>query len=167
MRIAFAFLSLIFAAAPALAVDNPKNIGTFNSWSVWKYKQKARNRCFIYSNPAKSMPAKLDHGLVSFFIRSTQRTELRSEASLQVGYPLKEKQEARLVVDGEKFRLFASGKGAWLAKGGTRERDLLEAMKVGKTMTITARSARGNETGYVFPLAGVTEAMKRLRTVCP
>ena len=95
------------------------------------------------------------------------RKDLRSEASLQVGYPFKEGSEARLVIDGAAFRLFTSDRGAWLATGAEREQDLLEAMKAGRSMTITALSARGNETRYEFPLAGVTDALKRLRAVCP
>lgn len=163
----FALLSLLLACAPALASENPKNIGAYKGWTVWKYSQKARSRCFIYANPSKATPKGLDHGLVSFFVRSTSRAEVKSEASLQVGYRFKAGQEVSVVVDGETFRMITEDKGAWLAKGGARERDLVEAMKGGKTMTVSARSRRGNATSYVFALAGVTDALKKMRTVCP
>lgn len=165
LRVAFALFPLLLAA-PALA-QAPKTLGSYKGWSVWQYSDGGRSRCFIYATPDKATPPTLDHGLVSFFVRKTVRPEIKSEASLQVGYPFKERSEAQVAIDGEKFRMLTQEKGAWLAKGGAREGELLEAMKVGRTMTVTARSARGNETAYVFTLAGVTDAMKRLRSACP
>lgn len=167
IRTAFVTLSLILVASPAYAAKSPSNVGTYKSWSVWEYTEKSAKRCFIYANPTNASPDRLDHGLVSFFVRSTVRKDLKSEASFQVGYPFKEGSEARLVIDGASFRLLTSDKGAWLATGAEREQELLEAMKSGRSMTITALSARGNETRYEFPLAGVTDAVKRLRAVCP
>ncbi|MGA0533030.1 invasion associated locus B family protein [Hansschlegelia sp. KR7-227] len=165
-RNVIAALSLVFFVTPASGAANPQKIGTFKDWTVWKYTQTSRKRCFIYSNPTRSEPRRLDHGLVSFFVRSTVRKDVASEASLQVGYPLAPGSEAVLDVDGGKFRLATSGKGAWLVKP-ERERELLDALRKGSTLTVSARSARGNRTTYAFSLAGVTDAMGRLRQACP
>ena len=166
LRNIVAALSLIFFVTPVLSAANPQNIGAYKDWSVWKYANKSRNRCFVYSNPVKSEPKRLDHGLVSFFVRSTLRRDVDSETSLQVGYALAPGSEARLDIEGRKFRLVTFGNGAWLAKP-ERESELLDAMRKGSKLTVSARSKRGNRTTYAFSLSGITEAMSRLKQACP
>ncbi|PZQ87254.1 MAG: hypothetical protein DI534_15165 [Leifsonia xyli] len=166
LRNIVAALSLIFFVAPVLSAANPQNIGAYKDWSVWKYTNKSRKRCFVYSNPVKSQPKRLDHGLVSFFVRSTLRKGVASEASVQVGYALKPGSEARVDVDGRRFSLSTSGNGAWLTKP-ERERELVDAMRKGSKLKVSAQSERGNQTTYAFSLAGLTEAMARLKQACP
>ncbi|HVI28711.1 hypothetical protein [Hansschlegelia sp.] len=154
----------VLSLSPAEAAE--KNIGFFGSWSVWQYSDAGGKGCFIYANPSKAEPARLNHGLVSFFIRSVGKSPPRTEASLQFGYAVDPNGPSWLSVDGKKFRLQTYKSGAWLAGGKPRERDLLKAMKSGRSMRVSTASRRGNETHYVFPLNGVTRAMGLLRRRC-
>ena len=156
--------SAVLSLSPAKAAE--KNIGFFGSWSVWKYSDSSGKGCFIYANPSKAEPARLNHGLVSFFVRKKGKSPLRTEASLQFGYALDQNGPSWLSVDGKKFRLQTYKNGAWLAGGRPREQALLKAMKSGRSMRVSTASKRGNETRYVFPLNGVTRAMGLLRRRC-
>ena len=92
--------SAVLAISPVRAAE--KNIGFFESWSVWQYSDAEGKGCFIYSNPSKAEPAKLNHGLVSFFVRSTGKSPPGTEASLQFGYDLDENAASSVDVDGKK-----------------------------------------------------------------
>ena len=59
-----------------------------------------------------------------------------------------------------------AGDNAWLREG-EKEKDLLAAMRGGDEMSIHARSRRGNPTSYVFPLDGVTAAVRQMQKECP
>ncbi|MFJ5486784.1 hypothetical protein ACIKTA_03730 [Hansschlegelia beijingensis] len=156
--------SAVLAVSPVKAAE--KNIGFFESWSVWQYSDAGGKGCFIYANPSKAEPAKLNHGLVSFFVRSTGKSPAGTEASLQFGYDLNEDAPSSVDVDGKKFSLQAHKNGAWLVGGEPREQELLKAMERGRSMTVSTASKRGNETHYVFSLKGVTQAMGLLRRRC-
>lgn len=143
----------------------PKKLGEFSSWSAWSYATPEQTGCFIYANPASASPKSLDHGMVSFFIRSTHRKEVRTEASLQFGYEQAAQADARIEIDGAVFQLQTEGVNAWLARA--REAEMIAAMRMGRAMEVSTVSKRGNKTAYSFPLKGVTDAMKVLRKTCP
>lgn len=154
----------LLLAAPVQAATQ-KNLGSFESWSVWTYDDGERKGCFIYANPSSAFPKAADHGLVSFFVRSTSRDDVHSEASLQFGYPQSAKADGRADIDGESFKLLTDGKAAWLARA--REDELVAAMRRGAKMTVSTQSARGTSTRYEFSLKGVSNAMETLRKHCP
>ncbi|MFC3693548.1 invasion associated locus B family protein [Chenggangzhangella methanolivorans] len=156
---------LILMLGSAAEAATQKNLGRFESWSVWTYDDGERKGCFIYANPSAAFPRAADHGLVSFFVRSTTREDVRSEASLQFGYDQSAKAEGRAVIGGENFQLLTEGKAAWLSR--PREDELLAAMRSGAKMTVSTVSKRGSQTRYEFSLKGVSDAMRVLRRHCP
>lgn len=163
-RVASAVVLSALMTAPASAAA-PEKLGEFSAWSAWAYATPEQKGCFIYASPATASPKTLDHGAVSFFVRSTHRKEVRTEASLQFGYEQAEKADARIEIGGETFQLVTKGQDAWLARA--REAEMIEAMRSGRTMEVSTMSKRGNKTAYSFPLKGVTDAMKVLRKRCP
>ena len=168
MKTVSALLAVIFTGATCAAAlaDTQKNVGTFGPWSVWTYSTSERKGCFIYANPARMAPSTLDHGQVSFFVRSTENKGERAEASLQFGYDQSAKSEGVVKVGDKTFHLMTDHKHAWLV--GATDSQLLDAMKAtGGDMTVNTVSLRGNRTSYEFPLKGVTDAMQALRRYCP
>lgn len=165
MKSLVAALSAVLLITSAAVADCQKNVGVVGDWSVWRYSTGEHKGCFIYANPLKSSPKSVDHGLVSFFLRSTKRKDVRAEASLQFGYDQSRDAGGRVKVGSKTFRLMADHKAAWLARA--RDTELLDAMKTGSLMTVSTVSGRGNKTVYEFPLKGVTEAMRLMRRHCP
>ena len=78
-------LAFIFTGARALAAK-PEPAGTFNAWSVWTYKDGTKKNCYIYSAAKTKSPASLNHGDVSFFVRTVNSSQARTEANFTVGY---------------------------------------------------------------------------------
>jgi invasion protein IalB len=167
----------ILTAAIALAsvsgalAQAPTSIGTFNSWSAWSYNgsitggSNAGKVCYMHSVPSAKTPADLDHGDVSFSVSRSPTEGVTSQANFVTGYPFQENSTVTVDIDGRKFTMFTQGESAWLLNTA-EEPQLLDAMRSGKSMTVTAKSRRGNETTYQISLAGATAASKKLAEEC-
>jgi hypothetical protein len=88
-----------------------------------------------------------------------------NEANFVAGYPFKENSSVIVDIDGRKFTMFTQGDSAWLLNDDD-EPELVEAMRAGRQMTVSATSRRGNEVTYRYSLSGVTAASDRIRTEC-
>lgn len=160
-------LAIFLLVTGVALAASPKSLGVFGRWSAWTYSQKGHDHCFIYSSPTAAEPSSLDHGQVTFFVRTTRRTEAPTESSFQTGYGFAPHADLKASVDGTAFPMFASGNSAWLSGGGGQERAFLRSLERGHEMTIEAMSSRGNQTHYRFSLDGVTKAMQSARAACP
>ena len=164
------FATAFSAGAWAQAAVKPTQIGTFNTWTVWSYNGTYNGAgqgkvCYLYAEPSESTPARLDHGRVSFSITSSPASGVENESNFIAGYDLAEQSAVTVDIDGKKFTMFTQGDAAWLLNKA-EEPQLLEAMKAGRTMTISAKSRRGNPTTYSYSLSGVTAATNKIEEEC-
>lgn len=164
-RTAVALSMLIFAAAEVKAAQVTE-MGKFDDWRAYTYKVDGKPTCYAVSWPSTARPTHLDHGEVAFFVTAKESRQSRTQVSLQTGYDLAEGSRVVASIGDDTFTLFTEGKGAWLHRA-EREPAFLQAMRSGAEMAITATSARGNETSYVFSLDGVTAATNRILSRCP
>ena len=121
--------------------------------------------CYIYSEPDKMSPDKLDHGRVSFSVTSSPAEGIKAEANFVTGYPMKEQSSVTVTIGDKSFTMFTQGDSAWLVNK-EEEAALLAAMKDGSAMVVKAVSRRGNETTYNYSLAGVTAAADKIADEC-
>lgn len=163
--------AIAIASVSGALAQSPTSIGTFNSWSAWSYNgsitggANAGKVCYMHSVPSEKTPASLDHGDVSFSVSRSPAEGVTSQANFVTGYPFQENSTVIVDIDGRKFTMFTQGESAWLLNTA-EEPQLLEAMKAGKKMTVTAKSRRGNETTYQISLSGATAASKKLADEC-
>ncbi|MFX7874623.1 invasion associated locus B family protein, partial [Acinetobacter baumannii] len=68
-------------------------------------------------------------------------------------------------VDGKKYSLFTRGDTAWLETPGD-EAKLLDQMKRGKKLSVSATSQRGTATSYAFSLSGIQQALEATAKEC-
>jgi hypothetical protein len=162
----------VLAAASALAqgAAKPTLVGTFSKWTLWSYTGSYKGNgegkvCYIYSEPDKMEPAKLDHGRVSFSVTSSPAEGIKTEANFVTGYTMKEQSSVSVTVGDKTFTMFTQGDSAWLVNTD-EEPALLSAMRAGSSMVIKATSRRGNETTYTYSLSGVTAASDKLKSDC-
>jgi hypothetical protein len=165
-----AVLALSAAGAFAQGAAKPTLVGTFNKWTIWSYTGSYSGNgegkvCYIYSEPEKMEPQKLDHGRVSFSITTSPAEGVSNEANFVTGYPMKEQSSVSVTIGNKSFTMFTQGDSAWLVNK-EEEPALLAAMKSGSTMVIKATSRRGNETSYSYSLAGVTAAADKMAAEC-
>ena len=171
-RIALAAALALMAGSSAFAqaTAKPSLVGTFSDWTMWSYTGNYNGNgegkvCYIYSEPAKMQPDKLDHGRVSFSVTASPSQGIANEANFVAGYALKEQSPVTVDIDGKKFTMFTQGDSAWLVNKDD-EPQLLAAMKAGKSMVVKATSRRGNQTTYNYSLSGVTAASDKMIAEC-
>jgi hypothetical protein len=179
--IALSFLLAGATAALAQGAAAPTLLGTFEDWSAFSYDGTYKGNtpgkvCYIFTelqddNPKKKppkgamMPTSLKHGRVTFSITSSPSQGVQNESSFVAGYAFKEQSPVTVDIDGRKFNMFTEGDSAWLINTA-EEPQLLEAMKSGTRMTVTAQSRKGNETTYKYSLDGVTAAADKMMAEC-
>lgn len=168
-------LSIVFVLATlsgawAQGAAKPNLVGTFSDWTMWSYTGSYSGSgegkiCYIYAEPANMTPPKLDHGRVSFSITSSPAQGVQNEANFVTGYALREQAPVTVDIDGKTFTMFTQGDSAWLLDKSD-EPQLLDAMKNGKKMVVSAQSRRGNKTTYNYSLSGVTAAADKMIAEC-
>jgi hypothetical protein len=154
----------------AQAAAKPTLVGTFKDWTMWSYTGSYSGNgtgkvCYIYAEPSKMEPSRLDHGRVSFSVTISPSQGVTQEANFVTGYALKEQSAVTVDIDGKKFAMFAQGDSAWLLDKA-EEPQLLAAMKAGRSMEVHAVSRRGNNTTYDYSLSGVTAAADKMTEEC-
>lgn len=153
-----AFLAFAVSGAVAQTAATPKLEKQFRDWGHYSHSDSQNNNtCYVLSIPNEKLPVALDHGDVFFLV--SQNGSGGFEPMLEVGYNLKAGSEVSVVISNRKYEMFADGKNAWL-KNPTKESELVQAMRAGNRMTVSAVSARGNNTAYTFSLSGVTAALR-------
>jgi hypothetical protein len=157
------------SAALAQGAAKPTLIDTFNDWTIWSYDGSYGDSqgkiCYIYSEPEKMQPSRLDHGRVSFSVTSAGEQGSATEANFVAGYQLKEQSKVTVEIGGKEFTMFTEGDSAWLVNKED-EGPLLDAMRAGARMIVKATSRRGNSTTYDYSLSGVTAASDKMRNGC-
>ncbi len=165
-----AVLALAATGVFAQGAAKPTLVGTFNKWTMWSYTGSYGGNgegkvCYIYSEPDKMEPPKLDHGRVSFSITTSPSEGITDEANFVTGYTMKEQSSVTVEIGDKSFTMFTQGDSAWLVNK-EEEPALLDAMKSGSTMVVKATSRRGNDTTYSYSLSGVTAAADKMRAEC-
>ncbi|HUE45852.1 MAG TPA: invasion associated locus B family protein [Aestuariivirgaceae bacterium] len=171
-KIALSFLmaaaAALLAGAPAPAqaqAQDPKLLGEFQDWAAYTYQSDSGPVCYIVSQPTDWEPKNVNRGPIFFLITHRPSERVRNEVNTIIGYPFKEDSTATVTVGDKNFELFTSGDGAW-ADTADRDRQIVEAMKVGSTMSLKGLSWRGTETRDRYSLSGVTNAMNRIDAEC-
>lgn len=154
-------------AQPAAQGPKPTLIKQSSDWEAYTVDvAKGTKVCYVLSRPKQMLPGPDSrHGDVFFFISHRPKDGVRNEASLIVGYALKEGSEVTVDVDGNKFGLFTKGDGAWV-KDAADETRLLGALKSGKSMKVQATSSRGTNSTYTFSLSGVSAGIQAIDQAC-
>ena len=165
-----AAFAVMATGALAQGAAKPTLVGTFSKWTIWTYTGSYAGKgngkvCYMYSEPDKMSPDKLDHGRVSFSVTSSPAEGIKAEANFVTGYPMKEQSSVTVTIGNKSFTMFTQGDSAWLVNK-EEETALLTAMKSGSAMVVKAVSRRGNETSYNYSLAGATAAADKLADEC-
>jgi invasion protein IalB len=145
------------AAGPAHA-QAPKLINKYEAWSSFSATVDGTKTCYILSVPTDKQPPDRDHGEV-FFMLANHSGENSLQPQFKVGYPFKDDSKVTLDIDGKKYTMFTRGDSAWL-ENAAEEGAVVNSMRSGKAMSLTAYSRRGTQTSYKYSLSGVTASLK-------
>ncbi|MFD2259596.1 invasion associated locus B family protein [Chelativorans composti] len=154
-------LSVVATAAPAFAQATA--MGKNGAWGIYSYNSSSGKVCYAMSMPTQKLPETLDHGDIFFFISPKAGRPNTFEIQFQTAYNMQQGSKVNLTVDGDKkFVLFTEGKSAWL-ENVNDEPAVIDAMRRGSEMKVSAVSGRGNPTNYTFSLSGVTASLNAIQ----
>ncbi|ACT57594.1 hypothetical protein Q7M76_05030 [Candidatus Liberibacter asiaticus] len=140
----------------------------FSRWSVYVYPDLNKKLCFSLSVPVTVEPLEgVRHG-VNFFIISLKKEENSAYVSeLVMDYPLDEEEMVSLEVKGKNasgtiFKMKSYNNRAAFEKR-SQDTVLIEEMKRGKELVVSAKSKRGTNTRYIYSLIGLSDSLADIR----
>ena len=156
------------AAAPAPAQPaGPVLLGSFGEWGAYATDAAGKGRvCYVLSRPKERAPKELKRDDGYLFISARPNENVHNEISFVLGFPTKDGSVGELVIGSAKHALVTKGTSAWL-KNAAEDNGVVELMKKNKTMTTKTASAKGNATTDTYQLAGLAQALDRIKKECP
>ncbi len=141
-------------------------LGTFGEWVAYS-SQAGRNKvCYILAKPKERLPKTLTRDPGFLFITSRPAEQVRNEVSFVLGFAAKESTPGEAAIGNATFALAPKGKNAWIANAA-EENAFIEAARRGQNLNVKITSGRGNATSDRYALAGLTQALERMRRECP
>ncbi|WP_019220934.1 invasion associated locus B family protein [Bartonella senegalensis OS02] len=149
---------MVLISTGATCAQAPSRLDQFGAWGAYSYKSPKNTICYVLSVPLESFPTTVKHGDNFFLVTKRSHSPLSFEPQFMAGYPLKEGSRVTVTIGNKEFDFFTKDSSAWLASPAL-EKQLVSAMRAGKSMTVSALSKRGTQTTYTYSLKGVTAAL--------
>ncbi len=156
-------LALTVVSAGIASAQTPTRIQQFKAWGAYSYKSGNSTVCYVLSVPTTKEPANVDHGDIFFIVSQRPGQSVSYEPQAMVGYALQANSKVTVTIDGKNFTMFTKEKAAWV-ENAAEEPALVNAMKSGSSMSVTAVSGRGTKTSYAYSLSGISAALKQIET---
>ena len=142
-----------------------EQIGVFDDWTAYIFKDKKEKVCFVSSMPFKSAGEYNRRGDVFLMVSHRPKEELFDVLTFVAGYTYKPRSDVVLRVGKLKADLFTSQDTAW-SKNLSTDREIAEAMNRGVRVTVRGTSIEGVETYDTFSLKGFNNAMEAINRLC-
>jgi invasion protein IalB len=153
-----------FTALPAWAQEVSK-LATMVDWALYTDAASPHLFCFITSAPKSSDPADTKREAPRVYISAWPKDGVKGEFSVRLGFPAKKGTEITAAVGTQTFRMFASSERAFV-QDATAELKLLEAMRKGARLSVSATTATGTAVTDSYSLSGLGQAMGELQSTC-
>jgi len=141
-------------------------VNTHGAWKSYRHGSGDQRMCFVVSEPTDSEPKDAKRQSPRIYVTAWPAAGVRAEISVLVGAALKKGAVISIDIDGTQFDLFPDGDRAYVSDAND-EQKLLEAMRRGRSMVITATPATGQSTRDAYSLSGVTAAIQSIGSICP
>lgn len=155
-------LAISALAAPALA--EPTAVGRFRDWAVFTEERGGDLICYAASQATSKAPSSVRHGDVWFYVTSWKSGQANNQPSLKVTFDLQSGSTPRATIGRSSWNLFTSG-GEAFADDADDPR-IVDAMRKGSSLSVSARSARGTNVTYRFSLSGSADAIAKAQEAC-
>lgn len=164
-RTGAAALTLIILSSALAYAEEPQSLGVFDDWSAYTYKAPDSKVCYVSSSPKGSEPKNVKRDPTFFLVTHMPGRKVKGEVSTIIGYPFKKETNAELTIDDAKFVLFTNADGAW-AESPATEKEIVAAMKAGKSLKVKGTSWRGTQTEDTYSLSGISAALSAIDKAC-
>ena len=148
----------VFAASIAEAAAEPQTVATYKDWSVFVHDTGSDRICFAAAEASDKSPKSVNHGDIFFLVATWKSGAATNQPSFRAGYNLQQAPAPTIRIGSEKWDMYSSDNEAFVDSADA-EQKLVEAMRKGADMKISAMSGRGTATSYVISLSGVSAAL--------
>ena len=155
--VVLAFSSLL-ASAPVAAKDS---LGVFATWGAFRDPSMAR--CYAVAMATKSRAARDYQPFAN--VGTWPRRGVRGQVHFRLSRKLADKAAITLNVGVQRFVLTGGGGDAW-AQDKAMDAAIVAAMRSARSMTVSARDARGRRFADSYPLEGAATAMDAATLGC-
>ncbi|HMN38232.1 MAG TPA: invasion associated locus B family protein [Hyphomicrobium sp.] len=161
----FKAAAVVAALVPGLAhAQSVTKLTSIVDWSLYTDSEKPHAFCFLTSAPKSSAPAGSGEG-PRVYISAWPKEGVKAEPSFKLGFTAKKGSEITAAVGTQTFSMFAQSGRAYVADA-TAELKLIEAMRKGSKLAVTATNEAGTSVTDTYSLAGVGQAMQELQATC-
>jgi hypothetical protein len=154
---------------PGQAKAAPQNvieIGQYDHWGAYWYRDSAGIVCYILSRPTKSKGNYTKRGDVYAIVTHRPALKQTNVVSFLAGYRFKENSDVQVKLDGKNsHNLFTHQETAW-ARTSKTDSAIVSQMKAGAKMLVSGRSWRGTLTTDTYSLIGFTKAYNAISQKC-
>ncbi|WP_460450585.1 invasion associated locus B family protein [Alsobacter sp. SYSU BS001988] len=155
------------AKAPAApGGGQPVQLEVFGDWGAYASSTGKGKVCYALAQPKERLPKSLTRDPGYLFIANRPAEGVRNEVSMVLGFATQDGGDGKAVIGANSFALVTKGNAAWV-KNAAEDSAFVEAMRRGQTLTIEAKSKRGNSSTDRYVLSGLTQALDRVRKECP
>ena len=158
-------LCVVFAVSIAEAAAEPQTVATYKDWSVFVHDTGADRICFAAAEASDKSPKSVNHGDIFFLVATWKSGAANGQPSFRAGYNLQQAPAPTIRIGSDKWDMYSSDNEAFIESAAS-EQSLINAMRKGSDMKISAMSSRGTATSYVISLSGVSAALDRVRDAC-
>ena len=162
---AISALATILVAAMGIAAAQPKQVATYQDWMVFTVQQGSDRICYAVTEPKDVSPGSANHGDVFFSVSTWRSGAASNQPSFMAGYSLQPSSEPIVRVGSDRWEMLAEGKEGFI-ESEREEQRLIDAMRRGREMRVSATSARSTATNYTFSLYGISKALERVEQSC-
>jgi invasion protein IalB len=138
---------------------------TFGEWALFTDRNTPSQFCFVTSEPKSSEPQDTQRKPPRAYISAWPKDGVKGEISFRMGFPIKKDGDVKVTINAAAFKLFGAMDRAYVAEP-TQELKLVEAMKKGSQMKVTATSDRGPSITDTYSLTGLRQALSKLQSLC-
>lgn len=153
------------AWSDAGAASAAELVSTHSDWKAYRHGAGDQRLCFAVSEPSEATPQNVKRTGPHIYITAWPKAGIKAEISVLVGVALNKTAQIQVNVDGNRFELFPDGDRAYVSDA-SEESKLLDAMRRGRSLTVTATSAAGQQTRDTYSLSGVTAAIQSMTSGC-
>lgn len=161
-------LAALFAAAlgaSAALAEEVSKLASFTDWSLYTDAKSPHAFCFLTSEPKSSEPADVAREAPRIYLSAWPKEGVKSELSVRLGFPAKKNTEILAAINGATTKLFGADDRAFI-QDGAQEQKLVDAMRKGSKLVVTATTATGTAVADTYSLAGLGQAMQELQSTC-
>ncbi|MBA4228048.1 MAG: hypothetical protein C0456_15605 [Hyphomonas sp.] len=157
-------LVILAAALAGGAAAEPKALGRFKDWAVFTEERGGDLICYAATEASSKAPSSVKHGEVWYYVTSWKSGQARNQPSFRVTYDLKASNAPKTTVGRSSWQMFVSGREGFADDADDPR--IVDALKKGSSLTVTAQSARGTNVTYRFSLSGSADAIAKAEEAC-